>query len=281
MASQNSSLDSTCDSLEIMLLGEPGIGKSTLVNGLLAQDIADVGERGVVATAGITRDLIGYKFKHNGVSVNVWDTPGLLDITFGDRNILSEVKTIKDNISLFLFCVNMSDTRFLPGNQVEKMIEAISKNLGRDIWKRTLIVLVRANCAISAFLDSHDTDDEAEHAYKTCFNSWEQLIRKELKDDFRRIVAAGHWKKHKLFKSYSTYWLSDFWQKSYETIELDSKKAALIKLNTERITKVKVNMQVGPKLEEQPIIVTESFYDTLTKLAMIYYAHLKEWLVQV
>ncbi len=110
-------LESKTD-LTIMILGEPDIGKSTLINGLLGEKLADVGPPGAIAVQGCTRMVQSYQMEKNNATITIWDTPaaGLLDPTCDTDKIFSEVAEKCD------LCIDMSATRYLPDNIVQKMI---------------------------------------------------------------------------------------------------------------------------------------------------------------
>ena len=65
--------------LSILLLGEPGIGKSTLVNGLVGKRVAKVSAKGKIEMHGVTKELECYNAVSGEVNIEVWDTRGLLD----------------------------------------------------------------------------------------------------------------------------------------------------------------------------------------------------------
>ena len=59
--------------LSIVVVGETGQGKSSLINGLLGEEIAK--ESSDLDSATDTVD--SYKYEQNGVNVMLWDTRGL------------------------------------------------------------------------------------------------------------------------------------------------------------------------------------------------------------
>ena len=71
-----SKLRSDCPQLRILVIGETGVGKSTLINNLLGEDVADVGHSMNSAAS----DVSWYEGVIQGVPVKVYDTPGLADL---------------------------------------------------------------------------------------------------------------------------------------------------------------------------------------------------------
>ena len=75
--------------IEILVTGRTGVGKSTLVNGLVGEEVAEVG-RQLHAT---TMDVQGYELKtQEGIEVIVWDSPGLQDGSGNEEKYLAEMK---------------------------------------------------------------------------------------------------------------------------------------------------------------------------------------------
>ena len=64
-----------CPELKLLVIGETGVGKSTLVNNLLGEDVADVGYSMTSATSAVNC----HEGTIEGVPVKVYDTPGLAD----------------------------------------------------------------------------------------------------------------------------------------------------------------------------------------------------------
>ena len=64
----------------IIVWGEAGVGKSTLINDLLGHRAAAVGDGS--SAAGVTKALTGYLGNVNGIPVKLWDMPG-----HGDHDI--------------------------------------------------------------------------------------------------------------------------------------------------------------------------------------------------
>ena len=95
-----------CPEFNVLLIGETGSGKSTLIN-KLGKDVADEGHSVSPETATIRE----YRSKIACVPVTLYDTPGLNDMTPASDNLLcKEIKrTIKsEKVCLTIFCFSMS-----------------------------------------------------------------------------------------------------------------------------------------------------------------------------
>ena len=64
--------------VHIIVWGETGVGKSTLVNDLLQRNVARTGEN----PNGVTKALTGYQGNVGGIVVTLWDMPG-----YGDHDV--------------------------------------------------------------------------------------------------------------------------------------------------------------------------------------------------
>lgn len=247
-------------SLGIMLLGKPGIGKSTLVNALVGSEVAEVSPTGSIETEGFTKALKKYDFPLNKATINIWDTPGLLDPTIDTQKILSDVKDQCKNIDLYLFCIDMSQTRFLPGNTVSEMIKEINKTVGSSIWKKTLIILVQANVVIIKNRQKLSTLKEEKLAFAHCLKQWSTLIRKELKefwDEGLHIIPVGFYNTPKLFDDDDNYWLSIFWMESLKRVPSKESRISLVKVNMHRLKeKVDESNMANKQSHEQDILIS-------------------------
>ena len=231
--------------LNLMVLGEPGIGKSTLVNGLIGDEVAETSAEGILATQGITTKVKIYSHKKNNavININIWDTPRLLDRTCDvDRVMESSIEVIQQ-IDLFLFCVRMDPTRYLPDNQMKRIMARITEDAGKDIWKKTLIVLTRANMAISAIAFTKPTEDARFTAFQSLFGGFKNEITKDLKQysiGDLHFALAGHSSQPKLFQCDDRKWLSALWEKCYEQIGSVQGRMALVMVNKDRLETKKI-----------------------------------------
>jgi len=107
--------DGVVKSINIMILGKPGIGKSTLVNGLLGKTVAKISPLESIETRGYTRVVQFYSLKNNGIKGVVYDTPWLLDSIL-ETDVIQEVKKVFPKVDLFLLCIRMSHPRIIEGD---------------------------------------------------------------------------------------------------------------------------------------------------------------------
>ena len=129
-----------CPQLTILVIGEAGVGKTTLVNNLLGEDVAGEGYSMTSATSGVCC----HRGTIEGVPVKVYDTPGLADSrSERDEEYLEEIKKLTDEetIHLIIYCLKMTETRMR--RSIIRTFEQYTK-IGVD-WKKTVIALTFAD----------------------------------------------------------------------------------------------------------------------------------------
>ena len=103
-----SNLREACPILGILVIGETGAGKSTLINNLLGKEVAEVGETIEPGTLAVTP----YELSVEGVPVVVYDTPGLDDARIDEEEeekYLEIMKSllVRNKIHLVIYCFQM------------------------------------------------------------------------------------------------------------------------------------------------------------------------------
>ena len=117
-------------SVSIFVTGKTATGKSTLVNGIVGTVVCKEGH----TIKPETTQVESFDLTKNGIKMIVWDSPGLHDGTTEESKYLDDIQSnCKENIDLILYCIDMSATRFVPGNPDIKAMKQLTDTLGQDI----------------------------------------------------------------------------------------------------------------------------------------------------
>lgn len=132
-----------CAVFGVLVVGETGTGKSTLINNLLGKE-EDVAEEGGTLESKTTT-VSKYKLGVEGVPVALYDTPGLGDSQGReeDKKHLSQMEGIlkSGEIHLVIYCLKLSETRMR--DSLICMFEEYSR-IGVK-WEQSLIALTFAD----------------------------------------------------------------------------------------------------------------------------------------
>ena len=130
-----------CKVFGILVVGETGTGKSTLINNLLMKEVVEI-RMGLDSD---TSKISKFETTVEGVDVVLYDTPGLCN-TRGpdyDEQYLKQMKAVLDNneIQLVLYCIKLSGTR-MRTSLIRTFVEY--HKIGVD-WENTVMVLTWAD----------------------------------------------------------------------------------------------------------------------------------------
>ena len=136
-----SQLKKDCPIFGVLVIGETGTGKSTLINNLLGKEVAPVGHSMKSETLEVTPHEVAVE----GVPVVVYDTPGLDDVR-GEEDEEKHLEIMKSllargKIHLVIYCLKMTETRMRRG--LIRMFKEYHK-IGLP-WEQTVIALIFAD----------------------------------------------------------------------------------------------------------------------------------------
>ncbi len=211
---------------------------------------------------GTTRDVTHYSIKVNGVQFNIWDSPGLQDITEEDDQIIEKITTkLKqecNDIHLFLYCLRMDTDRIQNGDKLA--IKMLTDNcFGPKIWEVSVFALTYANKVSPP--PEKDTDDLAPIYFKQRQEEYKQNIieiLKECKIDKKKaseiaVIPTGY---HTVTRSTpNPYvlpdrddWFNPFWIACADRM----KTTALVPLISSQGDRMELVQQKSPEQQNSP-----------------------------
>ena len=249
------------NSVNMLVTGKTGVGKSSLINGVVGQNVAEEGDtldRGTVKVQ-------AFSFKYHDVDITIWDSPGLQD------GLDKEEEYIRDmqyqgcaSADLVLYCARMNDNRFR--QEDHDAIRKLTKGLGKAIWNNAIFVMTFANEVRAKRERGQKLTPKEEHKrnldfFKERLDMWKAKLAAAIVEagvDAKiaaniPIVPAGYDEEQALPDRDN--WLSPLWYASIMRMK-ERSQPALLKANLHRI---KLPDQVSPEdfdkpLHEQPII---------------------------
>ena len=153
------------------MTGKTGVGKSTLVNGLLGKQVAKEGASATRCTTQVTE----YKAELHGVPVTVFDSPGLQDNTGNEDEYISDMKIKCQHLSLVLYCTKMTNNCLK--DQDRYAILKLTAAFGQRFWEYALLVLTFANTENVSRCDERDEDEGPEPSFDDAA-AWKELEKK-------------------------------------------------------------------------------------------------------
>lgn len=165
--------------LRLLITGKTGEGKSTLVNGILGEDVA-------VEKADFTRcttKVEEFKRTIQDVPVTVFDSPGLQDTTENEDEYLQQMQERCKTLSLVLYCTKMTSPRLK--DEDKNAIRKLTGAFGEEFWKFSVLVLTFANKEDVSRRDERDEDKEPEPDYDDD-EAWKELARRRFEGRLKK-----------------------------------------------------------------------------------------------
>lgn len=129
--------------INILVVGNAGAGKSSLINFLMDEQLAAIG----VDTTGTT-DVNVYSITKYGNRFHFYDTPGLNDLE-NTANIPMLVAGKVRSMNIIVFCLDLSAPRLYSTDL--SMIAEYQKRFGRAIMNNAIVVFTKSNLVRDPF----------------------------------------------------------------------------------------------------------------------------------
>ena len=133
--------------LDILVCGKTGVGKSTLINALLGNELCPVGDAAELddddAFRAKTQEVDATKTSVNGILLRIFDSPGLQDGTDNDQRYVDLIYDRCKDADLVFYCLEMPTARWTP-REIEATL-LLTNKFGPDFWKKAILVLTKAN----------------------------------------------------------------------------------------------------------------------------------------
>ena len=227
------------------MTGKTGVGKSSITNAIIGQTLACEGK----VLGGATREVTNYTTIINDIKFEIWDSPGLQDITEYDDIITERIKkTLKQNcpyLHLLLYCIRMDRDR-VEVSELEA-IKRLSEVFTPKIWDTAVFALTFANRVLPP--SEMETDEEVAEWFKERIKEFQEVIVRALvksgvpQDKAKEVpvIPTGYHKcTRQMPKPRELYdrpdWFNPFWQSCAAHME----ENALIPLLASQKHRVKV-----------------------------------------
>ena len=111
--------------LNVTFIGNINAGKSSLINALLKQEVAQTGAKGGVTTSSTSFRMRTYTIRDDSSEIKLVDTPGLSEIDGQEQSKIAYGAAEKGDLVLFVICSDLVDIEYQTIVQLHKMKKPI------------------------------------------------------------------------------------------------------------------------------------------------------------
>jgi predicted GTPase len=241
--------------LTILCCGPTGVGKSTLLNGLVGEENEDAFSVGHSLKHG-TSQVICKQIEKNGVQITIWDTPGL-EGSDNDTEYLSDIKEKCSDFDLFFYCIKCTETRATDLSDNKSSLRQFTKLFGvEELWEKAIVILTHCNTLVDD-LQEENPEINIEKELKAKVKQWKSKLHEEIaklghkKAKRVPVLPAGYRTK---LPGY-TLWFSMILERIIERANFKAKLAVLQLCNDRLITENNDRIEETP-LDKQPFVVS-------------------------
>lgn len=214
--------------LNILVIGKTGVGKSALINALVGYEVSRESEieAGTCEVKKIPANL------HGGITATFYDSPGLCDAKGNEKEYLQQIVDISDDLDLILYCTKLTNTRFTEEDCAT--ICKFTQVLGEKFWENAVFVLTFAN-RLRPKSDRHDPEKKKKFM-EDKVNLWSKKLQEALRKEAKvksaivkniPVVPAGYHASDQQILPNGTHWFSSFWLACFMKVKNVSKPAVI------------------------------------------------------
>lgn len=245
------------NSIRILVTGKTGTGKSALINGLIGDDVAQEGD----TLDPTTSEVQEIKQMVHGISLSIFDSPGLQDGTSREDEYLQDMQRKCEKVDLVLYTIKMTDQRINveDTDAMGKLTEAF----GYDFWKKAMFVMTFANELRSP--EYPEDKRENRKLFEERLQLWKDSLplyveqRSNIPISIGKempVVPAGYYKIRDL--PGRRFWFSQFWKAALDRMMESSAEGAgyMLQFSKDRLKNYNDTTEEDfqKPIHEQPIL---------------------------